>query len=184
MNPRDIDSLIQKAQHGDHEAFAGLIDEYQNYVFRVSFRVLTNEEDANDIVQECFIRIWRNIKTYNSKIKFTTWIYKIAINLCIDQLRKKKYHFNMDCSEVHMINDQLDTQEEVSNRDLARIIQCLSQQLSPKQKIVFVLRDLEDLEMGEIVRITGMKLPVIKSNLYYARQQIRQQLQTRYKVNF
>ena len=184
MTQQEINALVYQSAKGDQAAFGKLIDEYQNYIFRVSFRMLTNEEDAYDVVQECFIRVWRNLHRFDARIKFSTWIYKIATNLCIDILRKRKNHIETDRPEMLSETDHIDLYENLSNRDLAIIIRRLTQQLSPKQKVVFVLRDLEELEMTEIEKITGLKTEVIKSNLYYARKAIRDLLITKYKVSY
>lgn len=184
MTQQETNSLIYQSAKGDHSAFGRLIDEYQNYIFRVSFRVLSNEEDACDVVQECFIRVWKNIGRYNTRIKFSTWLYKIAMNLCIDILRKRKNHVEINHPEAFRLTDKSDLREVITNKELAQIIKDLSQHLSPKQKVTFVLRDLEGLEIDEIKEITGMKPTVIKSNLYYARKEIREQLWTKYKVSY
>ena len=82
--------LIQKCKQDDVPAFRKLVEKYRNYAFAVSFRITANEEDAKDITQEAFIRIWKNLRNYREETKFTTWFYKIVVNLCFDRLRKRK----------------------------------------------------------------------------------------------
>jgi len=186
MNKDQILILIEKCKKGDKSAFKNIVVEYSEYVFILAFRILCNEEDAKDIVQETFIRVWNNIEKYKYEIKITTWIYKITTNLCVDKLRtakRKPMMYRID--NEHALNTFADENfsNQHDNQKLGEIINKLTEELGAKQKLVFVLRDLEGLENDEIEQITGMDKVQIKSNLYYARQQIKNSLiQNGYEV--
>jgi RNA polymerase sigma-70 factor, ECF subfamily len=168
--------IITKSKSGDLNAFTTLVEKTQQYAYALALRMLCHHEDANDVVQESFIRVWKHLPKYKSKIKFTTWLYKIVTNLCLDQLksRKRRGRIFVEEEKIHQIAQENECPFERSEAILQ--IERLSEQLTPKQKTVFVLRDLQDLEMDEIAKITGFTKNVIKSNLYLARMNIRNKL--------
>ncbi len=184
MASRNQSSILRKCKAGDENAFAILCEENYDYIYRVAFRILAQEEDAKDIVQETFIRVWKNISSYNEKIKFTTWLYTIVTNLCIDSLRKQKIHSDIYCEEALRKVNLSNEEDQLAKKDLASIIACIANELSPKQRAIFVLRDLEGLEMEEIAKIIKLSASRVKSNLWHARKAIREKLVTIYKVEY
>jgi len=184
MPVHEINSIIAKCKEGNQHAFAILCEHYYTYAFRLSFRILANEEDAKDTAQEAFIKIWKHISKYDNKAKFTTWMYTIITNLCIDKLRKQKFFSNINCEEALMKVDLNNQDAHYDNKDLVEIIGCIAKALSPKQRVIFTLRDLEGLEIEEIEKITGLPSTHIKSNLYHARKTIREKLIKTYKVEY
>lgn len=173
--------LIQASQQSDSQAFGQLVNEYQYYIFRLAFRLLCNTEAARDITQEVFIRVWTHLPEFKPEVKFTTWLYKVTANLCYDELRQQQRHPQILSVSNHpgTVNNLL-TEENVEhtliNRELIQQITQLTEQLTPKQKLIFTLWDLEGIEPEEIKIITGMSSAKIKSNLYLARKYIRQKL--------
>ncbi len=184
MPVTEINSIIAKCKEGNQDAFAILCEHYYSYAFRISFRILANEEDAKDTVQEAFIKIWRHISKYSTRVKFTTWMYTIITNLCIDKMRKQKSFSSISSEEALMKVDLNNQGVHFNNKDLAEIITCIAKTLSAKQRVIFTLRDLEGLEMGEIKKITGLPSDTIKSNLCHARKAIREKLIKVYKVEY
>ena len=182
MKEEDAEQLINRSRQGDKKSFELLIVAYQSMVYRLAFRLLCDEDDAKDIVQETFIKIWFHLDRYKSEYKFSTWIYKIASNLAYDRLRSQK-HISQG-TEPEAVADALNiafsenTEERLINKDLKKIILYFTRELPPKQKLVFTLRDIEELEAVEVERITGMSAEKIKSNLYLARKNIREKLET------
>ena len=85
-----IDILIRNAKQGNAEAFRGLVETYQNYAFQLAYRFLRCEADAQDAVQDAFIRVWKHLPRFNQRKKFTTWLYRIVVNIALDHIRKKK----------------------------------------------------------------------------------------------
>jgi RNA polymerase sigma-70 factor (ECF subfamily) len=179
MNTQALNVLIQKSIAGDKTAFGEIMEDYSDYVYALAFRILLNEDDAKDIVQESFIKIWKNIHTYRSEVKFTTWIYKITTNLCFDHLRKQKRR-DVSLTDGGMIIDRLISEDHATVQpdieEIRALLTKLSGNLSNKQRIVFVLQDLQGLHPDELETITGLSKGQIKSNLYYARKSIKDQL--------
>ncbi len=179
MQQSNIADLVILSRQNDSQAFRKLVEAHQYMVFSLAFRMLCNEDDARDATQETFIKVWKNLHRYNTEMKFTTWLYAIATNICLDQLRKAKHKPNARLSYENVtenfISDE-NNEQKLINKQLSEIISGLSADLSPKQKMVFTLRDLEGLEIDEIVEITGLPATKIKSNLFLARQSIRKKL--------
>ena len=148
MNQEKIQELVSRSQQDDKRAFALLVSEFQPLVFRLAFRLLCDEEEARDITQETFVKVWLSLKTYNQKNRLSTWLYKITCNTCYDR----------------------------SNKQLKELILRYTNELSPQQKLVFTLRDVEELEVAEVQIITGLSPEKIKSTLYLARKNIRNKM--------
>lgn len=173
-----LQELIKLSLQNDRNAFRKIVEGHQSMLFSLAFRMLGNEEDAKDIVQEIFIRIWTNLSKYKPEQKFTTWIYSIATNLCLDKLKsdKRKLRLNDQEDALKLLLSNDDGERTLLNNELGAIIEALTNELSPKQRMVFTLRYLEDIEMDEMVKITGLSAEKIKSNLYLARQSIGRKL--------
>jgi len=175
------ENLIRKSQNGDMISFRDLIINNQRFVFTVAFKILCDEETAREVTQECFIKVWKNIALFNFKNKFTTWLYKIAVNICYDKLREKrnrnKLFINYDEIESEiMLHYENDISKGMENKELAKRIEFISNELPPKQRIVFSLRDLQGFSINEVVEITGMSESSVKTNLVYARRAVKSKL--------
>lgn len=169
--------LIKKAQEGHPLAFRYLVERHQQMTYALAYRFLNNTDDAKDIVQEAFIRIWKNLDTYKSEIKFSTWLYKITTNLCLDKIKSKHHQQrNNHVRENFEIQDPSTPEKELEQEELARIIHQAAQTLTPKQQAVFILRDLHGLTTEEIEETLNMSSGKIKSNLYYARIAMQEKL--------
>jgi RNA polymerase sigma-70 factor, ECF subfamily len=182
MNQLTVTNLIHRSRENDLEAFRALVEGHQSFVFSVAFRLLCNEDNAKDVAQETFIRVWKHLFSFKEEMKFTTWLYKIATNLCYDQLKsenRRNHHevCAIEDSALFNIASDENLEKTLINSELAKTIRFLTNQLTPKQKLVFTLRELEGLEIDEIKVITGLSPEKIKSNLYCARQNIREKLE-------
>ena len=181
--PVSVDpNLIEKAKGGDHYAFRKVVEALQGFAYAVAFRFVGNRNEAEDITQEAFIKFWKNIGKYRPEIKLTTWLYKIIMNLCLDYLKssQRKHEIKMeDVESNHTLRDQASQERQLDNIEMLAVIVELAKQLTPKQQSVFILRDLEALEVDEVGQITGLDQAQLKSNLYYARMKIREGI-TRY----
>lgn len=163
-------ALIIKSQKGDKRAFGELVIHFADYVFSVVFRLLNEEHVSEDIVQETFIKAWQKINRYSfDKGKFTTWLYVIATRLALDYLRGKRQNVPLDYDNDISSESIL----ELETKELGAYIRQVCDQLSLTQKLIFVLRDLEELSVDEVVEITGFSEKKIKDNLYVARQKVR-----------
>lgn len=184
MNERKdkIQDMILRSREGDLSAFQQLVEQFQRYAYILAFRLLGNDEDAKDAVQEAFIRMWKHIKSFKLSSKFTTWLYRIVTNLCLDHIKAQKrknrvFPQVIEQNQLLVPTNEKNSEENYIKKNLAGTIIRLSEALTPKQRIVFVLRDLQDLDMKEVARITGMSVNSVKSNLFYARRNIRERLQ-------
>ncbi|MDR2037736.1 MAG: sigma-70 family RNA polymerase sigma factor [Bacteroidales bacterium] len=180
MNQDQIQYLITRCKQGDTKAFETLVIEYQPLVFRLAFRLLCDENEAKDMVQETFIRIWKHLNKYDPAYRFSTWLYKITGNLCYDRLRSIKRQIRAN-SLPDLPNDPPSTENIESsliNKELKDWILYFTDELTPKQKLVFTLWDIEGLVPEEIKEITGMSAAKIKSNLYLARKYIKNKIDT------
>lgn len=175
MNQEKVQELVNRSQQEDRTAFALLVSEYQSLVFGLAFRLLCNEDEAKDITQETFVKVWLSLKTYNPENRFSTWLYKITCNTCYDRLRSLR-HSPIDneytFSDSATIPSSDDIEISLSNKQLKELILRYTSELSPQQRVVFTLRDIEELEVTEVQAITGLSPGKIKSTLYLARKNI------------
>jgi RNA polymerase sigma-70 factor (ECF subfamily) len=172
--------LIARCRAGEVDAFRELVERYQQYAYALAFRMVCADDRAREIVQESFIRIWRNLDRYDSSKKFSTWLYAIVVHLAYDVIRADRRRLGLftgfSDGEAEPASEG-DLLESVSNRDLAERIRRLTAELPPKQRMVFVLRDLQDLTVQEVAETLGMSASSVKANLCYAREQIRKRLE-------
>ncbi len=181
------EAVVPGSQQGDLASFERLVRTHQPYAFSLAMKFLCDEAEAADVVQESFLRVWKNIDRYDPGQKFTTWFYKIIANLCIDRIcslqRNRQIFLSPNqASILEDLPDERDWETSHSHQQLAEIIQALSRQLSEKQRLVFTLRDLQDLSVEEVVEITGLSIGSVKTNLHFARKSIRDTLLRRYGV--
>lgn len=172
------DEIIERCKKGDKEAYRHIVQKYQRMIFTLSIKMLGDEEEAKDTTQETFIRAWERLCEYDNKKSFTTWIYTIATHFCIDRIRKAERLTPLPNEEITLygyINDK-NPQRTLESRELAAIIRALARNLSTKQRVVFTLCQLEGRTTEETEELTGLTAQQIKSNLYVARQTIREQL--------
>ena len=173
----EIARLAAAASSGDSTAFGALVRATQSYAYSLAFRFLCSEPDARDIVQEAFVRVWQHLGEYDKSRKFTTWLYTIVSNLSMDHIRSRKRRLGLfvSNSEEEPV-DPVEFETIHSNAELASIVQNLTGQLPPTQRLVFVLRDLQDLSVGEVVKASRLSEASVKTNLHLARKRIRELL--------
>jgi RNA polymerase sigma-70 factor (ECF subfamily) len=147
----------------------------------VAFRILGNEDQAKDVVQETMITIWQKLKKIKSAEVYKTWIYRIVVNKCYDHMRKRKRNpeFVTDEQTWELISNRISVEPSVTleNSEISKIIGILTEKLSPRQKAVFVLSDLEGMSNDEISEITGISKSAVKANLYHARKSISEKVE-------
>jgi RNA polymerase sigma-70 factor (ECF subfamily) len=180
----NVDELILRAQKGDKQAFREIVEKYKRFAFASAFKILLNEEDAKDAAQEAFIKLWKYLDRYKFEAKFTTWFYKIIINMSLDKLKSRKRKERVEIPRLSDSDIENLTGKEdysFSNSELAEIITELTKKLSPKQRLVFTLRDLEGLDIAEVSGALNISAGSVKSNLVYARRKIKKYLTTIYK---
>lgn len=179
--------LVLRSKQGDLPAFDRLVRRCQPYAYSIAVRLLSDEDEAEEVVQESFIRVWKHLGRYDHQQKFTTWLYRIVTNLCLDHLRaakrKARLFSPIDVNDdVEAVSDARNLHEVQVDEETIRIAKALTDRLPTKQKLVFVLRDLEDLPVSEVSEITGLSVGSIKTNLHYARRTIRSLLEREYNI--
>lgn len=179
-------ALIQKAKQGDLTAFEELILKHEKIVYNVALRMMNHSEDAKDISQEVFLKAYRNIANFDERSAFSTWLYRITTNTCIDEMRKRKgkqsYSLeeeleNEDGTMQRQIADEGDTPEESLLREerKSEILQAL-ENLSAEHKAAVVLRDVKGLSYEEISEILDLSLGTVKSRISRARNQLKTEI--------
>ena len=180
-----VNKRIKQVLKGDQDAFAEVIELYKDKVFQICFRMLGNRHEAEDISQEAFIRAYVNIHTFNQKRKFSTWLYRIATNLCIDRIRKKKPDYYLDAevkgTEGLTMYSQVAAEgqlpeEEVEEMELQNEIQRQIMKLPDKYRSVIVLKYIEELPLQEISEILDLPLGTVKTRIHRGREALRKQL--------
>ena len=180
MNPAHELNLIRKSQRGDANAFRTLVELHQGLAYSIAFRFTREEQESEDIVQEAFIKIWKNLSKYNQEFNFKTWLARIVTNQCLDYLKsaRKKNTTKILISEEMNVSEH---EHKMESEELKAIVYQLADQLTEKQKAVLVLRDLEMMDPEEVCSILQMPDANMKSNLYYARLKVKEGLKKFYK---
>ncbi|WCK54804.1 RNA polymerase sigma factor SigW [Aneurinibacillus sp. Ricciae_BoGa-3] len=177
--------IILRTKKGDREAFAELVDLYKDRVYRIAYRMLGNKQEAEDVAQETFLKVYANIQSYDPNYKFSTWIYRIASNLCIDQIRKRKQTFSLDAEVTG--SDGLDwhdrlpdanqgPEETVITDELQEEVQSAIMKLSPNYRAIMILRYIEDLSLQEISEAISLPISTIKTRIHRGREALRKKL--------
>ncbi len=175
----EIDSeIIERCRRGETGAFRAVVESFQPMIYSLSVKMLADEEEAKDIVQDTFIKAWQSFISYDGRYSLSTWLYTIASRLCIDRIRKQRFSepMNDDIAVFEGYASDSSPDRQLESREWVSIIKVLAQNLSKKQRLVFTLSQLEGLDTEEIIRITGMDATQIKSNLSLAKKSVREQL--------
>ncbi len=175
------EKLADMASGGHNQAFCLLVERHTGYVTRIVSRFLFKEEETKDTVQDVFVRLWKNLDKYDGRSLFTTWLYSIAFNLCIDRMRINRRRKEISLNEEYAGRqesgiDQTDPVNEIDHVSIGRAVRRYAGMLSRLQRQVFVLRDLHDLPVDEVCRLTGLERDQVKANLYHARKFLREKL--------
>lgn len=176
--------IIEKAIKGKLSSFRELVEASIPMAYSFACRMTGNAEDASDIVQESMISVWKGLHRLNSAEGYKSWLYRIVINKCRDHFRKKKRNseiFPDDHGWAHLERILTDIDDHsIENEENLKLITLLTDKLSPMQKTVFILCDLEGLSHEEVAGITSTGRGNIKANLYYARKKMMERIE---KIN-
>jgi RNA polymerase sigma-70 factor (ECF subfamily) len=170
-NPPDEDAqLIRRSLSGDRDAFRGLYERYKDRVFSTVHRIVGNQEEAVDVTQDVFIKVYRDLSTFEFKSKFSTWLYRIAVNFSINKVNEHERHGRAH-RRLAYDNRPLEKPDLPSERIRASI-----EDLNPKLKMVVVLRYLQDLSYEEIAEVLDLSIGTVKSRLHLAHEALRESL--------
>ena len=179
-------SLIQKAKQGDMRAFEELILKHEKIVYNLALRMMNHSEDAQDIAQEVFLKAYRSLSNFDERSAFSTWLYRITHNTCIDEMRKRKG------KQTYSLEEELESEEGTMQRQIAdagdtpeesllraeqksEILQALDR-LSEEHKAAILLRDVKGLSYEEIAEILELSLGTVKSRISRARNQLKTEI--------
>jgi len=181
----DESTLIRAAQGGDERAFEELVRQYDQSVLRMALNLLRSPEDANDIYQETFLRVYRNLHKFRYDCSFHTWLYRIVTNLCLDVLRKRKVR-KEESSTVSTGDGEVDRmdavrearahgdpQRELFSRQLDGRIRVVLSELTPRERVVFEMRHYEGMRLKAIGETLGTTEEAAKNCLFRATQKMR-----------
>lgn len=180
-----VDSLIRAAQRGDQDAFEQLVAAYDQSVLRLAMNLLRSPDDARDVYQEAFLRVYRNLHTFRFDCSFHTWLYRIVTNICLDQLRKRKVRREEPAVIVTSEGtvDRMENCEEEGaaadperalwSRQLKERIESALAGLTPRERLVFELRHYQGLRLRHIGETLGTTEEAAKNCLFRATQKMR-----------
>src|SRR5690348_4665585 len=182
----DESAFVAKARQGDLTAFNELVNRYSRKIFRLAKHITQNDEDAEDVLQETFLKAFEHLGDFQGQSKFYTWIVRIAVNESLMKLRKRKSDRTVPLDEpVDTGEDQVvreiavwedNPEQKYSREEMANILEEAVDTLRPAFRTVFVLRDIEELSTEETAEALGISVPAVKSRLLRARLKLRDKL--------
>ena len=185
----DESTLVAQSRQGDTVAFGELVRRYEAKIFRLAQHVTQNREDAEDVLQETFMKAYEHLDQFQGNSKFYTWIVRIAVNQALMKLRRRKTDKSVSLDETIDTGEDTivrevaawdeDPEQRYSREELGGILDTAVESLEPPYRSVFVLRDIEELSTEETADALGLSIPAVKSRLLRARLQLREKL-TRY----
>jgi RNA polymerase sigma-70 factor (ECF subfamily) len=176
---------VERAQSGDSDAFRLLVEQNSRAVFRLAFRMTGNEQDAEDVVQETFLRAYRQLDKYEARSSFSTWLYRIASNYSLDLIRMRKRHEDKrergkaeerDILQTLPVNSPGPDRIVYSSQVQERVNEALNE-LSPQERTAFVLRHFEGMSIDEIGEALGTGTNATKHSIFRAVQKLRRSLE-------
>ncbi len=185
----DEAALVAQAQQGGVEAFTGLVNRYERNIFRLARHITQNAEDAEDVLQETFLKAFEHLDDFQGNSKFYTWLVRIAVNQSLMKLRKRKSDASIsldepiDTGEESLVREiavwDPNPEQTYSREEIREILERAIETLAPAFRVVFTLRDVEGLSTEETATMLNLSVPAVKSRLLRARLRLREKL-TRY----
>jgi RNA polymerase sigma-70 factor, ECF subfamily len=181
----DLD-LVTRARGGDAAAFGDLVQRYERKIYRLAKNITQHDEDAEDVLQETFLKAYEHLPGFQGNSKFYTWLVRIAVNEALMKLRKRKTDRTValdepvDTGEETVVREiavwDEDPEQKYSQDELSQILHNAVESLKPAFRTVFVLRDIEELSTEETAQALQISIPAVKSRLLRARLQLREKL--------
>ena len=171
--------IVKRAVEGDTKAFETLVLTYQKKVYNIAFRMTGNQEDAFDLSQEAFIKAYKSLSGFKMESKFSTWIYSIISNLCIDFCRKRKrlsevpLSYGEDNKDAEISDERFLPEKEFERAEMREIIEESLSSLSLEHRQIFTMRDIEGLSYQDISDALDIEVGTVKSRISRAREQLR-----------
>jgi len=187
ISEADERSLIRRAQEGDRVAFDRLIRLYDQNVLRLALQVVGSPEEARDLYQEAFLKVYRSIRNFRSEAKFSTWLYRVVMNVCLDHLRRQNTRKEVAVpapqegepeffQTVPEERPTLDPERATHSKEIGRRIQVALERLNPRERMVFELKHYQGLKLRAIGEICKTSEQTVKNCLFRATQKLRMEL--------
>lgn len=189
MEDTDL-NLVKLARNGDRQAFQTLVERYQRRVYGVCYGIVRNPDDAMDLVQDTFVKVFRNLERFEGSSSFYTWVYRIARNVCIDHIRKSQRHRTVDYDDTigrdedsddggMLMPDRLgiNPAKLLGRKELLEKIEDALQKLSPVHREIIVLREVQGLSYQEIADCMDVSIGTVMSRLHHARRNLQKTLE-------
>jgi RNA polymerase sigma-70 factor (ECF subfamily) len=176
------EELVRKAQNADERAFGVLVSRYESKVYSLALKMVRNPEDAEDVLQDTFLRAYRGIKLFRGHSTFSTWIYRITANSALMRLRKKQLPMVSieDADEreapINIADWTPGPVDQLLSKETRKVMQEAIDSLPPEFRQVFILRDVEELSNTEVAEILELSVAAVKSRLHRARLKVRNKL--------
>ncbi len=175
--------LIQRAKKGDEDAFARLMRENETRIYNLTLRMTGNEQDALDLAQEAFFNAWKGLKFFKGDSAFSTWVYRLASNACIDHLRRKKRRQDIsapmptvdeeDDRPLDIPDERYAPEQVLEKKQLRQAVAEGLGQLTEEHRQVLIMRELDGLSYQEIGQVLGLEAGTVKSRIARARLSLR-----------
>jgi RNA polymerase sigma-70 factor (ECF subfamily) len=171
---------VRRAQHGDRDALAEIVAGQQRYVYSIAMSLMRDPEEAADLTQDAFVRLMRSIGTYRGQTKFTTWLYRLVVNLGVDRLRRRGRP-TMSLDEHSGIADAVedaaaDTIRAAERREEATVVRAAIAALPDSQRLALTLHYFDDMRYEEIAEVMGLPLNTVKSHIRRGKERLERAL--------
>lgn len=185
----DDRQLAVRARSGDPVAFETLVLRKTPAVVSIARRIIGDADEARDVAQLVFLRVWESLERYDETFSFNTWLYRIATNLSIDFLRANRSREKAHGATLHLVRRREAAIEEEATRrleasEVAALFETVSRDLSEKQKAVFVLKEMEDLDSKDVARILGCGESTVRNHLFNARKALQKKIRKEFPSLF
>jgi len=171
--------LVQRSQQGDTAAFAILVTKYRPKVFTRIYRIIQSQEDALELSQKTFVKVWQGIRDFEGKSSFYTWLYRVATREALEWLRRTRPLFVELNADLR--SPVADPNHELQKSEVQKMVVAAVSKLSPKHRSVIILKDLEDLTYLEIAEILHCSVGTVMSRLFHARRKLQIALRPLYE---
>ncbi|PYT12751.1 MAG: RNA polymerase sigma factor [Acidobacteria bacterium] len=187
----DESALVAKARAGDAQAFTELVNRYERKIYRLAKHITQNDEDAEDVLQEAFLKAYEHLDSFHGNSKFYTWIVRIAVNEALMKLRKRRGDRTVPLDEPVDTGEEMvareiavwedNPEQRYSREEIQQILDRAIESLKPDFRTVFILRDIEEMSTEETAETLGISVPAVKSRLLRARLALREKLTRQFK---
>lgn len=179
--------LVEKSRAGDVAAFEELVKRYEKKIYTLAYRYSGNYDDANDIAQDAFIKAYRSMPSFKGEASFATWLYKITVNVCRDEFRKKIRHNNLSLDEAIQPHREtpifaatkLSPQEYAEREDLKDFVKRCLKSLSSDHRLILILREIYGMSYNELASCMECPMNTVKARLHQARQALKKKIMDR-----